>query len=220
MIRLFAPGFKGSQPRLIAKPLLILAPAAPSPQPLILNVESPVRRTADTWRRPGREEAEDPTGLSELFIGELGADLAAGAASFLLLIVIPGFSIYIVKLMYRVFDVFDNPGLLLSHSGTIWRKWDRSGVSSERGLYMPRMRCRAISAYSGLISMRMNRRPSRRATCPTIPLPPNGSRTTPFWGHPTFTIGSMSLGGKVAKWAPGNGAVGIRQMSPGFLPLG
>lgn len=79
-IRRITAGLKSPPPRLIAEPLLILAPAAPSPQPLILDVEGPVRRAADTWRRPGREEAEDLAGLSELLVGEPGAGLAAWTA--------------------------------------------------------------------------------------------------------------------------------------------
>jgi hypothetical protein len=38
---------------------------------------------------------------------------------------------------------------------------------------------------------------------PVVPLPAKGSRTVPSSGQPALMAGSISFGGKVAKWAPG-----------------
>src|SRR5690606_31446753 len=44
------------------------------------------------------------------------------------------------------------------------------------------IRCFAISQYSGSLSTRMQRRPSRVHATPVVPEPPNGSRTrSPDW---------------------------------------
>src|SRR5581483_2590548 len=69
----------------------------------------------------------------------------------------------------------------------------------------PSMRRRAIAAYSGLSSIRMALRFKRSATRPVVPAPPKGSSTIPPSGQPARMHGSISAGGKVAKWASEKG---------------
>ena len=62
----------------------------------------------------------------------------------------------------------------------------------------------AISTYEGLISHPIKPRPMRLATTPAVPLPANGSSTTPPSGQPAKIHGSISFSGNVAKCAPRN----------------
>ena len=62
----------------------------------------------------------------------------------------------------------------------------------------------AIATYEGLISHPTKPRPMRLATTPVVPLPANGSSTTPPSGQPAKMHGSISFSGNTAKCAPRN----------------
>src|SRR5260370_32666034 len=59
----------------------------------------------------------------------------------------------------------------------------------------------------------------RSATSPVVPAPPKGSSTVPPGGQPALMHGSISAGGKVAKWACGKGEVATVQTERLLRPL-